>query len=315
MHVNHILAIILAVTAMLCKAQDPIPMVTKGSIERVEHFKSAYVEDRYLNIWLPPGYNTTQNYDVLYMHDGRMLFDATTTWNKQEWQVDEVAGSLIEQQKVRPFIVVGIPNAGQNRHSEFFPQQPFENLPIKAQQRMYKLERGPGHKLFASKIYSDKYASFLVEEVIPYVESNYAVNKGGQHRYLAGSSMGGLISWYTLMRYPEAFAGAICMSTHWPGTFSADDAAFATFKTFIDNNLAKLSTQKVYFDYGDATLDAMYPALQKQIDGLFRQHHYPPKQWRSEYFPGADHSEVSWAKRLAIPLEFMFSPLSSTSAP
>lgn len=289
-------------------ANEPIPKVNKGTIERVEDFKSTYVEDRYLNIWLPPGYNTSQTYDVLYMHDGRMLFDANTTWNKQEWQVDEVAGSLIEQGKVRPFIVVGIPNAGQNRHSEFFPQQPFESLAETVQQRMYKIERQPGRLLFFSKVYSDKYARFLVEEVIPYVESHYSVNKGRLHRYLAGSSMGGLISWYTLMTYPKEFVGAICMSTHWPGTFSVEDPAFATFKIFIDENFANLSKHKIYFDYGDGTLDAMYPPLQKQIDQLFRQHNYPDRQWHSEYFPGADHSEKSWAKRLAVPLEFMFSP-------
>jgi enterochelin esterase-like enzyme len=308
MKLTTLLFILLCLIFAKCFAGVPIPLVSKGKIERVNNFKSAYVEDRYLDIWLPPGYTEAQTYDVLYMHDGRMLFDATTTWNKQEWQVDEVAGKLIEQQKVRPFIVVGIPNAGQNRHSEFFPQQPFESLPTQVQQQMYELEKVPGRALFATKVYSDNYVNFLVKEVIPYVESHYAVNKGGEHRYLGGSSMGGLISWYALMAYPKEFAGAICMSTHWPGTFSAEDPAFAAFKIFIDENFANLSTHKIYFDYGDATLDAMYPPLQKQIDQLFRQHNYPDRHWHSEYFPGADHSENSWAKRLTVPLEFMFSP-------
>ncbi len=280
--------------------------VSKGTIEIVKNIESKYVKSRFLNVWLPPGYNKSSHYDVLYMHDGRMLFDANSTWNKQEWRVDEVAGTLIEQGKVRPFIVVGIPNAVANRHSEYYPQQPFESLSKQKQQSLYQLEKYPGHKLFASEIYSDNYSRFLVEDVIPYIESHYNVNKGAKHRFIAGSSMGGLISWYTLLNYPNEFAGAICMSTHWPGIFSQDDAIFTEFKQYIANNLSKLSGQKVYFDYGDSTLDAMYPQLQKQIDVLFMEERYPAKLWQSQYFPGEEHTEDAWAKRLHIPLEFMF---------
>ncbi|MCW8108148.1 alpha/beta hydrolase-fold protein [Alteromonas ponticola] len=287
-------------------ASTPNVEVSKGHIETIENFTSEYVEDRFLYVWLPPGYSENNNYDVLYMHDGRMLFDGNTTWNKQEWRVDEVAGALIEQEKVRPFIVVGIPNAVENRHSEYYPQQPFENLNKQKQQALYQLERYPGHKLFTSKVFSDNYSRFLVQEVIPFIESHYNANKGAQHRYIAGSSMGGLISWYTLLNYPDAFAGAICMSTHWPGVFEEDSEVFAEFKKYIANNISKLSNQKVYFDYGNGTLDAMYPPLQKEIDTLFIRQKYPAKLWQSQYFPGEDHSENAWAKRLHIPLEFMF---------
>jgi len=287
-------------------AADIIPSVSKGSIERVSPFNSQFVKSRYLDIWLPPGYSNEKNYDVLYMHDGRMLFDAQTTWNKQEWMVDEVAGSLIEQNKVRPFIVVAIPNAGKNRHSEFFPQQPFQYLSAAQQSAMYKIERAPDTLLFNSQVYSDNYLKFIVKEVVPYIEEHYSVNIGAAHRYLAGSSMGGLISWYGLMQYPNEFAGAICMSTHWPGTFAEDKAVFQSFLTYIDKNLPLLSSHKLYFDHGDQTLDAMYPVLQQKLDKLMQQHQYPSSQWRSLAFPGENHSEASWSKRLSIPLEFIF---------
>lgn len=302
-----LLALMLVVFPLLSDAADNSPSVSKGKIERISPFKSQEVESRYLDIWLPPGYSSEQKYDVLYMHDGRMLFDAKTTWNKQEWMVDEVAGNLIEQNKVRPFIVVAIPNAGAKRHSEFFPQKPFEKLSQQIQSSMYQLERSPGNPLFISRVYSDNYLKFIVTEVVPYIESNYSVNKGAAHRYLAGSSMGGLISWYGLLEYPNEFAGAICMSTHWPGNFETDKFAFQAFLSYIKKHLPLLTTQKIYFDHGDQTLDAMYPLFQKQIDNLFKQQEYPAKQWRSQFFPGENHSEESWSKRLNIPLEFMFS--------
>ena len=142
---------------------------------------------------------------------------------------------------------------------------------------------------------------------MPYIESNYNVNKVAQHRYIGGSSMGGLISWYTLLNYPNEFAGAICMSTHWPGIFSHDDEVFVQFKQYIANNIAKLSNQKVYFDYGDSTLDAMYPKLQAQIDDLFMAHKYPAKLWQSQYFPGEDtpktRGQNAYIFRLSLCLE------------
>ncbi|MDU0354669.1 alpha/beta hydrolase-fold protein [Paraglaciecola aquimarina] len=287
-------------------ASAPSFEVAKGKLDIVTSVKSAFVQDRDIYVWLPPGYSSSKKYDVLYMHDGRMLFDANQTWNKQEWQVDEVVAGLIEQKRIRPIIVVGIPNAVENRHSEYFPQQPFETLSVAKQDALYQIEKHPGSKLFSAKVYSDSHAKFLIKEVIPYVESHYSVNKGGAHRYIAGSSMGGLSSWYTLMNYPTDFAGAICMSTHWPGIFSMDEEVFTAFKTYFAQHLAQLSTHKIYFDYGDATLDAMYPLLQKQIDEILEQQAYPRQQWKTEYFRGENHSENAWAKRLHIPLEFMF---------
>ena len=57
-----------------------------------------------------------------------MLWDETITWNKQEWKLDENLGELIHEKKIKPTIVVAIDNADKNRHSEYFPQKPFESL-------------------------------------------------------------------------------------------------------------------------------------------------------------------------------------------
>ena len=62
---------------------------------------------------------------------------------------------------------------------------------------------------------------------------------------------------------------------------------------------------KIYFDYGDQTLDALYPPLQKNIDTLMVEKGFNHKNWMTKFFPGKDHSEKSWAERLDIPLEFL----------
>ena len=82
--------------------------VSSGKVERIENFPSAYIASRNIDVWLPEGYNSTKKYNVLYMHDGQMLFDSTQTWNRKEWKVDEVVSQLIKSGKIEECIVVGI---------------------------------------------------------------------------------------------------------------------------------------------------------------------------------------------------------------
>ena len=63
--------------------------VTSGQIISFTNFKSNFVDARNVDVWLPEHYNPQKKYAVLYMHDGQMLFDSTTTWNHQEWGVYE----------------------------------------------------------------------------------------------------------------------------------------------------------------------------------------------------------------------------------
>ena len=70
----------------------------------ISNFKSQFIDARNIDIWLPDNYSNNEKYAVLYMHDGNMLYDAESTWNKQAWEVDEVAGKLISEGKTQKFI-------------------------------------------------------------------------------------------------------------------------------------------------------------------------------------------------------------------
>jgi len=67
------------------------PHVSSGRLESINSFTSNYVDARNIDIWLPEGYDLKKKYAVLYMHDGQMLYDSTTTWNKRAWDADDVA--------------------------------------------------------------------------------------------------------------------------------------------------------------------------------------------------------------------------------
>lgn len=137
-----------------------IPEVSSGQLTRIEQFDSRFIPSRNIDVWLPPGYDATAKYPVIYMHDGQMLFDESTTWNKQEWHIDEVAGRLITEGKIPPVIIVGVFNSDTHRHSEYFPQKPFDKLPESKQTELYSTPSGEHGKLFNKPVYSDNYLSF-----------------------------------------------------------------------------------------------------------------------------------------------------------
>ena len=280
--------------------------VASGVVVRHAAFPSLYVQERNVDIWLPEGYNASKKYTVLYMNDGQMLFDSTTTWNGQEWKVDETMSQLISEKKIKECIVVGVWNGGPKRHVEYFPQKPFESLPEKKQDSIYQVLESLGRNSGDLQIQSDKYLCFLVKELKPFIDANYHTLKGPENTFIAGSSMGGLISMYALCEYPQVFGGAACISTHWPGLFTAENNPVpSAFFSYLEANLPNPTTHKIYFDYGTATLDALYAPFQEEVDEIMLQKGFTKNNWVTLRFEGEEHSEKAWAKRLHIPLVFL----------
>ncbi len=297
-----VFALVLINTVLMAKA---IPTVACGSVTRMENFPSAYVKPRTVDVWLPEGYNPTKKYAVLYMHDGQMLFDSTTTWNHQEWGVDETMCKLLAAKKINNCIVVAVWNTTL-RHPEYFPQKPFYAIANDDQQRILAIGADKGAPLLGKGPVSDNYLKFLVLELKPYIDSYYSTKTDRQHTFIAGSSMGGLISMYALCEYPGVFGGAACLSTHWPGIFTTQNNPFpAAFLQYLATHLPSPNNHKIYFDYGSKTLDSLYKPYQLQADDILTKAGYSKNNWLTREFTGDDHSEKSWAKRLDIPLVFL----------
>jgi len=280
--------------------------VSSGKIIHYEKFTSKFVEARNVAVWLPDDYSEKEKYAVLYMHDGQMLFDAGITWNKQAWEVDEIAGKLLFERKTKKFIVVGIWNNGQNRHPEYFPQQPYQKL-TEAQKEFISadlIKKGKIAKTFNP--ISDDYLQFLVTELKPFIDTNFATKPNRSNTFICGSSMGGLISIYAICEYPKVFGGAACISTHWTGIYQLDDNPIPeVLFNYLKQKLPNPKNHTLYFDYGDQTLDALYPSLQQKVDRIMKDKGFSKKHWITKYFPGKDHSEKSWSERLTFPLAFL----------
>ncbi|WP_299674586.1 alpha/beta hydrolase [uncultured Tenacibaculum sp.] len=272
----------------------------EGTLERLEHFSSKFIKERPVDVWLPKDYSNKKKYNVLYMHDGQMLFDSTQTWNKQEWKVDEWSSKLAKEEKIKDFIVVGIHNIPKIRWQDLFPQKAYNFIDEESKKLLKSISGSSDFTLNG-----DNYLNFIVKELKPFIDSNYSVYTDKDHTFVMGSSMGGLMSMYAVSEYPKVFGGAACLSTHWVGAMPMDENPFpdAIFK-YMTQNLPGSGTHKIYFDYGNKTLDQHYPQYAPKVDEILKQKGYTVNA-KNLFFEGTDHSEISWAKRLDTPLLFL----------
>lgn len=141
-------------------------------------------------IYTPPGYNASsaKRYPVLYMHDGQNLFDVKTSF-AGEWGIDEMMDSLVTK-GIAASIVVGINNSNE-RMREY---KPFDS-------EKYGLSL------------ADDYLEFITKDLKRYIDSNYKTKPDAANTIIAGSSMGGLVSYYAAIKYKNVFGKAGFFST------------------------------------------------------------------------------------------------------
>lgn len=268
---------------------------TASRVDIYPDFASQYVPARTIRVWVPADYSAEKKYEVLYMHDGKMLFDATTTWNHQEWGVDEAMDSLSRRGLIRPTIVVGIDNTDE-RISEYCPDDVAEFL----------LEGQAIYQGLPAK--GNDYLRFVVEEVKPFIDSVYSTYTDRDHTWVMGSSCGGLISSYALCKYPEVFGGAVCMSTHctlaYPHPDKPNMAVMRAYREYLKAHL-RPNEQLLYMDRGDETLDAFYGEAQDSINAMLKEAEWDEAHYMYRFYPGAAHCEDDWKARLDIPLCFL----------
>ena len=172
---------LLVLCIISCKEKvvvDNTQHANPGRIDLYENFKSAKFRPSNVLVWVPDDYNTNTQYAVLYMHDAQMLFDETTTWNKQTWNIDSIAASLQRNDRCRPFIIVGIENHPTDRLTEYLPTKIAYFLSTQ-NELMQALNR--------SKLVGDEYLEFIVNELKPFIDSTYSTLPDAENTAIMGS--------------------------------------------------------------------------------------------------------------------------------
>ena len=265
-----------------------------GRLTPYPGFVSRWVAPREVDVWVPPGYdqNANDRYPVIYVEDGQNLFDPKKSYDgSHTWRIAETMDRLIASGRTQGAILVGIWNTGLTRSADYIPAKAVSGNDIAKVANSYTTQ--------SHSIDSDLYLKFLVGELKPFVDRTYRTRSDQAHTYVMGSSMGALISLYALTEYPSVFGAAACLSTHW---LAGNGAMIPYLKTHLPNP----ADHRIYFDRGTETLDAQYAAYQEAVDAVMRKHGYREGvSWETRIFPGADHSELSWSKRVEVPLAFL----------
>ncbi|MDA9555129.1 alpha/beta hydrolase-fold protein [Pelobium sp.] len=211
-------------------------------------------------IYLPADYTTSyRKYPVIYMHDGQNLFDNLTS-GYGEWGVDEILDSLTQKNQ-QEFIVVGIDHGGESRLVEY---NPYES----------KFGKGKG----------DAYVDFIVKTLKPFIDSHYQTLKDKRNTIIAGSSMGGLISMYAGIKYPNVFG---CV-----GVFSPSFWIAPQLYNFVKSEKVNGSS-KFYLIAGAKESDEMIPDLEKMYR-LLLDKGWNPRNLEIHINPNGKHNERFW---------------------
>ncbi|MFN3951608.1 MAG: alpha/beta hydrolase [Thermaurantimonas sp.] len=251
-------------------------------------------------VWIPAqGTDSIRN--IIYMHDAQNLFDPTTTWNGTSWMVREALDSLISHRYIQPTLLVALPNT-PHRHAEYTPEKPFRSLPPDHQQYYLTATRPGGLPYYTSDLMADAYLDYLTTRVVPEIQLRYIPRYRPIQSYILGSSMGGLISWYAVLMYPDIFDGAACFATHWPLTHEIPSPAGESFISFFHQKFQTVKDKKWYFDSGGRGIDTLYQPYQQAVDRLF-QSVGDLRSFRSFYYPNHDHSEIYWKLRFPSAIE------------
>ncbi|MGA8029639.1 MAG: alpha/beta hydrolase-fold protein [Bryobacteraceae bacterium] len=253
-----------------------------GTLRFHKALPSRFLKDaRDVIVYLPPDYNsaTKRRYPVLYLHDGQNLFDAATAFAGNEWGLDEVAEELIQTGQIEPLIIVGIYNAGQRRMYEY---------------THVRDRRGRGGRARA-------YGKLIVDDLKPFIDAEYRTLPDYANTGLGGSSLGGLVTLYLGLHYPQTFGKLIVMS---PSVWWANRAILREVRKLR----IKLG-QKIWLDIGTCegqNPEACVKNAKDLHDALVAKGWRPEQDLRFVEDQGAGHDERAWGFRMRDALRFLF---------
>jgi len=224
-------------------------------------------------VYTPPNYSTSNDsFQVLYMHDGQNLFDNRTSFSG-EWGVDEALDSLCKAGH-KGSIIVGIDNGGGSRLDEYSP--------------WVNPQYGGGQ--------GDLYIDFITKTLMPAINAKYRTLSGPDHTGIMGSSMGGLISMYAGLKYPQIFGKV--------GAFSS--SFWFSGQSFIQPSTVTISADQLHYLIAGAKEGGNQIGDMQKIVNALLKYGVPTENLVSKSHADANHSEWYWKREFPNAYKFLF---------
>lgn len=228
-------------------------------------------EPRRAYIYLPESYEYDQDrrYPVLYMFDGHnVFFDEHATYGKSWGMLDYMESTET------PLIIAAVEcnhSPDNGRLSEYSPYS--------FRDSQFGKVTGRGRRTM----------KWMIQYFKRYIDRHYRTLPDREHTFIAGSSMGGLMSLFALIQYNRYFSRAAALS---PSLWVAPDK--------LERLIAQapiLPDTVLYMDYGELEF-SNHQKMERQFAritaALLKRH----VLLNCRIIPGGTHCEASWEKQL-----------------
>ena len=193
------------------------------------------------------------------MNDVQNLFDAETSY-VGEWKIDEYLDGISNKET----IIVAIEHGYEKRIDELTP---------------YPNEKYGGGN-------GDNYLNFIKNRLKPHIDITYRTLPEAKNTTIFGSSIGGLISFYASIKYPDTFGNAGVFS---PSFWYGNEIYELVETSDINKNI------NFFFLVGTEEGETAVADQQKMVDLLIEKGH-DEKKIINKIIDGGKHNEVLWSK-------------------
>jgi predicted alpha/beta superfamily hydrolase len=225
-------------------------------------------------IWalLPHDYdNSSENYPVLYLQDAQNLFNENAKYGN--WEIDKKLAVMAEY-KIGKIIIIAIEHAEEDRIKEYNVGKTV-------------LGRGQGKK----------YIKFMKETLKPFVDANFRTKKEREHTGIGGSSMGGLISVFSGLMYPEVYGKLMIFSP----------SLWVVPKLTIDSDNQYTENTKIYLYAGGDESDTMIEHIKSFKKNMIASEFIKDKmKINLSINMEGTHSERYWSDEFPKAIEWLF---------